>query len=197
MITKFDSLYAGHVDMENVGYAGVRHKRPLLLERAPGDRLRQDRSDRQDPRPARIRHLLARRAPLPARGLRVHPEHPHGCRASRARYREHQNRLRLQHRPDVAPAAARRGLRDCRHPHKRQDRLRSRARLSHPRSGHLRLASAGPGGQPQPLRGAGGDHLQVVQRGVVLPPGRVLHDPARGAVQGLHPEGDHGRPTPG
>ena len=23
MITKFDTLYAGHVDMENVGYAGI------------------------------------------------------------------------------------------------------------------------------------------------------------------------------
>ena len=28
MITKFDSLYAGHTDLDNCGYAGTRRQRP-------------------------------------------------------------------------------------------------------------------------------------------------------------------------
>src|SRR5437762_6680975 len=35
MITKFDSLFAGHIDMENVGYGGV----PVNDRRYPNERL--------------------------------------------------------------------------------------------------------------------------------------------------------------
>jgi len=35
MITKFDSLFAGHVDMENVGYGGV----PVNDRRFPNEHL--------------------------------------------------------------------------------------------------------------------------------------------------------------
>jgi hypothetical protein len=50
--------------------------------------------------------------------------------------------LRLQHRADVASAAAGRRLRDGRHPHRRAGHLRRRARQSHPRGRDLRRRSS-------------------------------------------------------
>ena len=105
------------------------------------------------------------------------------------RDQEHQDRLRLQHRADVAPAAAGRGLRHRRHPDRRPRRLRRRARLPHPRGRDVRLAAARPGGQPRALRGAGRHHLQGVQQRALLAPGQALHAAARGAVSRLRPQG--------
>ena len=39
MITKFDSLFAGHVDLDNVGYGGTPGQRAPLSQRAPGHRV--------------------------------------------------------------------------------------------------------------------------------------------------------------
>ena len=41
MITKFDSLYAGHVDMDNLGYAGTAVNDRSFSRRTPGHCLRQ------------------------------------------------------------------------------------------------------------------------------------------------------------
>ena len=105
-------------------------------------------------------------------------------------------RLRLQHRADVAPAPDGRGLRHRRHPDQRPRRLRRRARLPHPRGRGLRRADARPGRQPRAVRGAGRDHLEGVQRALVLAPGQALHDPARRAVPGLRAGGDHAGAAP-
>ena len=75
----------------------------------------------------RLQRLLDGRAPFPARRHRVHPQRADDGAAPRARDQEHQDRLRLQHRADVASAAAGRGLRHGRHPHRRPRHLRRRA----------------------------------------------------------------------
>ena len=43
MITKFDSLFAGHVDMENVGYGGTAVNDRRYSQRASRHGLRQGR----------------------------------------------------------------------------------------------------------------------------------------------------------
>ena len=139
----------------------------------------------------RLRHVLAGRAPLPARGLRVHPEHPDAGGPPGPPDEEHRDRLRLQHRADVAPAAAGRGLRHRRHPDRRPGRLRRRARLPHPRGRDVRRADARPGRQPRAVRGAGRHHLQGVQRARLLAPGQALHAAAAGALPRLRAGGDH------
>ena len=80
-----------------------------------------------------------------------------------------QDRLRLQHRANVAPAAPRRGFRDGRHHDQRADRVRGRPWLSHAGTRDVRCADAGPGRQSRAVRGAGRDHLQGVQPGELLP----------------------------
>ena len=74
MISKFDSLYAGHVDMDNVGYGGTavndrRFPNEYLVTTFDKAQAIAQTMDEQG-----VRRLLAGRAPLPARGLRVHPE---------------------------------------------------------------------------------------------------------------------------
>ena len=104
--------------------AGRRPRRRMTARVAGPDMRREAHG------PAGLRHLLARRAPLPARRLRVHPEHPDGGGTSRARHGTTADRLRLQHLSNVASVASRRGLRDRRHPHQRSRELRGGARLS-------------------------------------------------------------------
>ena len=118
------------------------HQRSALLQRAPGHRAEQGRVHGQADGRARLQHLLDGRASFPARRHRVHPQRPDDGAAPRAPHQEPQDRLRLQHRADVAPAAAGGGLRRRRHPHRRPHRLRRRARLSHPRGRDLRLPAA-------------------------------------------------------
>ena len=162
MITKFSSLYAGHVDLGDMGQDSTPAKRSPLLERASHDGVLEDRGDREEYGPARLRHVLAGRAPLPARRLRVHSEHPDGGGASRARDRAPADRLRLQHLPDVAPVAARRGLRHRGHPHRRPRDLRGRTRLPHPGGRDPRRRHDGPGAQSGDVRGAARHHVQGV-----------------------------------
>src|SRR4030095_9593613 len=82
------------------GPGGHPGERATLFERASGLGLRQDRSDRALHGRARLSHPLAGRAPLPARGLRVHLQHPDRSRPSGARHRGYQLReLTLVPRP--------------------------------------------------------------------------------------------------
>ena len=178
MITRFGSLFAGHVDLDNEGLDGTPVNDRWLSDEHLADGVRQERGHRQADGPDRLRHLLAGRAPLPARGLRVHPERADAGRAPLPPHQEHQDRLRLQHRADVASDPAGRGLRHRRLADRRPGRLRRRARLPHPRGRGLRRADARSGRQPRAVRGAGRDHLQVVQRAGLLAPGQALHDPA-------------------
>ena len=140
---------------------------------------------------ARLRHLLDGRASFPARRHGIDPEPLDDGDAPVRRHQEPQDRLRLQHRADVASAAARRGLRDGRHPDRRAGHLRRRARLPHPRGRDLRLAADRPERQPRDVRGGRRGPVQGLRGQAVLAPGQVLHDPARGAVSRLHLEGDH------
>ena len=144
----------------------------------------------------RLRDAVAGRTPLPARGLRGPAQHPYDRGALGPRDAPAQDRLRLQHHADVAPAAAGRGFRDRRHPDEGAHRVRRRPRLPHPRGRDLRRADDGPGRQPRAVRGAGRDPLQGVQRGVLLAQGHALHAAAGGAVPRLRPEGDHAGAAP-
>ena len=107
MITKFDSSYYGTADMENLGYAGTPinercySKEELAEGDAQGGGLRQVHGR------ARLQHLLDGRASFPARGHGIDPEPPDDGDASVRRDQEPQDRLRLQHRADVASAAPR------------------------------------------------------------------------------------------
>ena len=73
MITTFDSLYAGHVDMDDVGYGGT----PVNDRRFPNEHLATvfDKAAGDCPGSwtARLRHLLDGRAPLPAEGYECIP----------------------------------------------------------------------------------------------------------------------------
>ena len=77
MITKFGTLFAGHVDMEPVGLAALQRSTSSLY---PNDHLitafdrSVDMAKLMDD--LGLRHPVARRTPLPARGLRVHPQYP-------------------------------------------------------------------------------------------------------------------------
>ena len=136
-----------------------------------------------------LQRILDGRAPFPARRLRVHPQCADDGGAPRPCDQAAEHRLRLQHRPDVASAAARRGFRHGRHPDRRARDLRRRARLSYARGRDLRLTAARPAGQPRALRRAGRHHLQGVQQRVVLASGQALHAAAGGALSRLHPQG--------
>ena len=69
MITKFDSLFAGHIDMDNVGYGGT----PVNDRRFSNDELaigvRQGSGDGAADGPVGYDTLLDGRAPFPARRL--------------------------------------------------------------------------------------------------------------------------------
>ena len=166
MITKFDSLYAGHADLDNVGYGGT----PINERRFSNAHLATALSKAEAM--AKLMDGLGYNCFWMAEhhfqreGTECIPNNLMMARAPRAPNQEHQDRLRLQHHADVAPAAAGGGLRDGRHPHRRPRRLRRRPRLSHARGRDLRLAAARPGGQPRAVRGAGRHHLQGLQRGV-------------------------------
>ena len=169
-------------------------QRPVLLERPAHHSVRQDRSHvYADGRPG-VRRLLDGGAPTSRPEgyecipnilqLSVHLAHitkqiKFGCG--------------IQHRADVAPSADGRGLRHRRYSHRRQGDLRRRTRIPHPRGRGVRRPHAQPRREPRSVRRAGGGYLQVLQQRVVLAPRQVLHDPSRGAVQGLHAQRDHPR----
>ena len=166
MITKFDSLFAGHADLDNVGYGGT----PINERRYDNAHLATALSKAEAM--AKLMDGLGYNCFWMAEhhfqreGTECIPNNLHDGGAPGAPDQEHQDRLRLQHRADVASAAAGRGLRGGRHPDRRPRRVRAGPRLPHARGGDVRLAAARPGGQPRALRGAGRHHLQGLQRGV-------------------------------
>ena len=116
MISKFVTVYPGHIDLPDMGQdATPANERRYSNERARR-RVREDRGGGPEDGRAGLRHAVAGRAPLPARRLRVHSQHPHAGGAPGAPDEEPAHRLRLQRRADVAPAAPGRGLRRRRHP---------------------------------------------------------------------------------
>ena len=131
MITKFVTVYAGHIDLPDHGQDAT----PANERRYSNDQLAGvfDKTEAiaKMMDELRLRHAVAGRAPFPARRLRVPAEHPDVRGASGARHQDAEDRLRLQHRADVAPAAPRRGLRHRRHPDQGPHRVRRRPRLSH------------------------------------------------------------------
>ena len=166
-------------------------RQPAVSEPATDGDVRHRGGAGRSHRRAGLRDPVAGRAPLPARGLRVHPEHPAAGRRSRPPHPAGQDRLRVQHRPHLAPAPAGRGLRDGRHPDRGPRGLRRGPRVPLARGRDVRQPDAGRRGQPRAVRGAGRDHPQGVPRGIVRAPGRPLHAAARGALPRLRSQGDH------
>ncbi len=76
MITKFDSLFAGHVDMDHVGYAGTAVNDRRFPNEASRDSLRQGAGHGATYGSFGLRHILDGRTPLSIRRLRVYPERP-------------------------------------------------------------------------------------------------------------------------
>ncbi len=184
-ITKFDSLFAGHVDIEDVGYGGV----PVNDRRYPNEHLASVFDKAQS-----MAQLMDRTGYDTFWMAEHHFQHEgYECIPNvlmtavhlASVTKRHQDRLRLQHRADVASAATGRRLRDGRHPDRRAGHLRPRPRLSHARGRDLRLAADGPAGQPRAVRGTGRHHLQGVQQRELLARGQALHDPGAGAVSRL------------
>ncbi len=133
----------------------------------------------------RLGHLPDGRASFPARRHGIDPEPLDDGDAPVRRHEEPQHRLRLQHRADVASAAAGRGLRDGRHPDRRAGHLRRRPRLPHPRGRSLRLPAPRPERQSRDVRGRRRGPVQGVRGQTLLAPGQVLDDPAGDAVSRL------------
>ena len=127
MITKFTTVYAGHVDLPDRGQDAT----PANERRYSNEQLASvfDKTEAIAKKMDELGYdtLVARRASFPARGLRVHPQHPDAGGAPGAGDEAAEDRLRLQYRADVAPAAARRGFRDRRHPDRRAHDLRASA----------------------------------------------------------------------
>ena len=189
MITKFDSLFAGHADLDNVGYAGT----PINDRLYDNAHLLTALTKAENMAKLMDRHgyncFWMAEHHFQREGTECIPNNLMMARASRAPHQEHQDRLRLQHRADVASAAAGGGLRRRRFPDRRPRRVRAGPRLPHARGGDLRRPAARPGRQPRALRGADRHHLQGLQRGVVLAQGQVLHAAARGPLSRLYAEG--------
>ncbi len=151
MITKFDSLYAGHVDLDNVGYAGT----PINDRRYDNAHLATALDKAQS------MAVLMDGLGYNAFWMAEHHFQREGTECIpnvllMALHLTHvtknlKTRLRLQHHADVASAAPGRGLRDGGHPQQRPRHLRPRPRLSHARGGDVRIAADRPGGQPRAI----------------------------------------------
>ena len=196
MITSFTTVYAGHVDLPDRGQdttpanerrysnehlASVFEKTEAIAKKM--DALGYDT-------------LWLAEHHFQHEGLRVHPQRPDAGGASRALTRQHQDRLRLQHRADVAPAASGRGFRDRRHPDRRPRRLRGRAAAITParsRRSARRCSTRTPTASCSRSRSRSSSRPST---GVLLAQGQVLHAAARGSVPRLHAEGAHPRAAP-
>ena len=196
MITKFDSLFAGHIDMDNVGYGGT----PVNDRRFPNEQLA-GVFDK-----AQAMAQLMDRVGYNAFWMAEHHFQHEGYECipnvlMMALHLAHvTKRLKIgcgfNITPMWHPLRLAEDYRDGGHPDRRARHLRGRARLSHARGRNLRLAAARPAGQPRALRRAGRHHLQGVQRGIVLASRQALHLAARGAVSRLHAQGaDPGAPA--
>ena len=110
MINEFMTVYAGHIDIS----------RPLGQNATPANdrRYSNDQLASVFPKAKAIAKVMDEcgydtlwlsRASFPARRLRVPAEHSDVRRPSCACHQEAEDRLRLQHHADVAPATPRRG----------------------------------------------------------------------------------------
>ena len=196
MITKFDSLYAGHVDLDNVGYAGTpindrRYDNAHLataLEKAQSMAVLMDghgynafwmaehHFQREGTECIPNVLLMALHLTHVTKNLKI------GCGFN---ITPMWHPLRLAEDYAMADILS-----------QRPGDLRPRPRLSHARGGDVRLAAARSGGQPRAVRGADRHHLQGVQQRVVQPQGQALHAAAGGAVSRLHAEGTHAGAAP-
>ena len=139
MITKFDSLYAGHIDMENCGYGGT-----AVNDRSYPDELLGAAMDKAVPT---LPSASTAKATTPSGwpSTTSSPRATSACRTSSSSpstlpmspAASASPRLRLQHHAHVAPPAPRRGLRDGRLPHGRAPDFRRRPRLPHARGGDV------------------------------------------------------------
>ena len=159
MITKFDSLYAGHVDMDNVGYGGTPvndrsfsdEYLATAFDKAQAiaqtmDRCGYDTMWMAEPTSQPKAHVYSQAS---------HAQCPPGTLTKSLKFGCGFN---IAH---VEPAAGRR-LCHRRHSDQGPCNLRRRPRLPHPRSGDLWVAAAGPGRQPGPVRRAGRAYPQVL-----------------------------------
>ena len=164
MITKFDSLFAGHVDIENVGYGGI----PVNDRRYPNEHLATvfDKAQAMAQLMDRLGYNTFWMAEhhFQHEGYECIPNVLDDGAAPGPCDPANPHRLRLQHHPDVASPTTGRGLRHRRYPERRAHHLWRRPRLSHPRGRDLRRAIARPAGQPRAVRRAGRHHLQGVQQ---------------------------------
>ena len=181
MITKFATVYPGHIDLPDMGQLATPANERRYSNEHAGHGVREDRG----------RRPVMDECGYDALWLAEHHFQHEGyeCLPNLLMLAVHlahvTRRLRIGCGFNIAPmwhpAAAGRGLRHRRHPHPRPHHLRRRPRLSQSRSRDLRGAHPRRGGQPRALRGAGGDHPQGLRAGVLLPPGQALHPAARGA----------------
>ena len=77
MIKRFSTLYAGQVDLDNTGFEGTPVNERWFDNDTLATPLATAEAMAQGDGPPRLRHAVDGGAPLPARRLRVHPEHPH------------------------------------------------------------------------------------------------------------------------
>ena len=175
MITRFSTLYVGHIELERCGLAGTpaddrRYSNERLIETFDTATALARAADTLG-----YETLWLAEHHFQHEGYECIPNIPHAGRRPGPSHRARQDRLRLQRRAHLASAPARRGLRHRGHPDQGPRRVRRGARVPHPRGGDLRQPDAGRRGQSRALRGAGGDHPEGVPRGVVLAPGQALH----------------------
>ena len=130
-------------------------------------------------RSARLRLLLSDRAPLPARGLRGHPQRGHDGDDDRGTNQPHQDRCARARAPAVAPTPVRRRLRNAPQLLRRSGGARHRAghRATRSRTArigdreHRRSSEASRAGRAQPAgvrRGRRGRRSCAQQRAVLV-----------------------------
>ena len=145
MITRFSSLYAGHVDLGDVGQDAT----PANERRYPNEHLMT-----VFPKTEAIAKCMDRLGFDTFWLAEHHFQHEgYECIPNILMVAVHlahvtrvpADRLRLQHLLDVAPLAPRRGLCHHRRPHRRARDLRDRARLPHPRGRDPRRHHDGSG----------------------------------------------------
>ena len=170
MITKFDSLFAGHIDMEDVGYGGT-----AVMDRFFSDEELAGALDKT----VAIAKVMDRTG-YDTFWMAEHHFQPEGyeCIPNILILSLHMahltQRLRFGSAFNIAPMW---------HPLRLAEDFamvdyltKGRlvfgvgTRLPHPRGGDLRRAPAGPGRQQGHVRGAGGGDLQGLQREVLLAP---------------------------
>ena len=161
MITRFGNLFAGHVDLDNLGFRGTptndrsysneylatvydkTEAIATLMDRTGYDTFWMAEHHFQREGTECIPNILL---------LSVHLAHL----TERIRFGCGFNITPMWH-----PAAAGGGLRHRRHPYRWPGYLRGRPRVPHPRGGGVRSADARRRRKPRPVRGAGRPHLQV------------------------------------